>query len=445
VTPFDGRLLIAGGENPIHEVELAAPRKSAEVYDPSSGRFELPSIELVEERTRHAAIRLSSGATLLVGGRGVVGDALRVLELVNPERRSASIVGLTALRAARIDPSVLQLDDGRIFVAGGVAGDGTPLSVLEWLSGDAREHLGVLVPPDMPARYDRAFAALPGGGVLGVGGCEAREPVDRDEADVCAQHCRTGCPPLSGYDAWWILPDGAQRRLEFELQAPRPVLVGGADGRPLFASGAPGDTRLYRFDPWHAAFELLPFESERPPRAGLPARAIDVQAFVWLAEHDDEVTLEGVRLGTRNRYSRDVFLVAQADPEAPDRPLNLVIDRLPDGNVDYDGALSLTPEGEATVYVAATDYADLVLDVHFEGAPPRVVLGATELGGAACPWPSAGSPVRLERRGQTATLSSAGATVGCALGGSERLRLGFRASSEMPTRILRIDVIRAGG
>jgi hypothetical protein len=175
VTPFGRRLLVAGGEDPIHEEELAAPQKTAEVYDPARAAFGA-SIELVVERTRHAAVVLASGATLLVGGRGVVGDALRVLEVVSPERQSASIAGLTALRAPRIAPSALLLDDGRLFVGGGTAADGTPLSALEWLSGDARTHLGAVFPPDLPARYDRAFAALPGGGVLMAGGCDSREP-----------------------------------------------------------------------------------------------------------------------------------------------------------------------------------------------------------------------------------------------------------------------------
>jgi hypothetical protein len=442
VTAFGDRLLVAGGENPLHgEGDAAEPRKTAELYDPRRRSFDAESIALVEPRSQHAAVALANGSTLLVGGRGAIGDALRVLELVNPDRRSASIAGLAALLAPRIAPSAFALDDGRVFVGGGSAADGTPLSVLEWLSADGRAHLGAVFPPEMPARYDRAFVAMPGGGVLAVGGCEARAPRDDAEAEACAEACRSGCPPRPGYDAWWITRDGEPRALEFDLAAPRPLLLGGEGGTPILATGAPGERRLYRFDPWHARFDALPVTVPAPPRAGLPAASVDVEALVWLAETAEGVLLEGLRVGTRNRFARDVLLVTQADPEFPDRPLHLAPDRGLDELAGYDGALWFTEGAAARVYVAATDYADVSLEIDFEGEPPRVWLGQSELGGTLCPFPSGESPIWVIRSGSTARLRAGAATTQCDVAAG-RLNVAFAAPLRGDTRIRSVDLER---
>src|SRR5690606_5314369 len=210
VTPFGATLLVAGGENPLHGEEgaRAEPRDTAERFDPGARRF-VGSIPLVEPRSRHAAVVLASGETLLVGGRGALGDALRVLELVSPDSERGSIAGLPALRAPRLSPSAFVLDDGRLFVGGGTSADGAPLAALEWLSGDARQHLAFELAPVIPPRHERAFAPLPGGGVLAVGGCEERPPRDDEDAETCTALCNRGCPPEAGYDAYWIAPDGA--------------------------------------------------------------------------------------------------------------------------------------------------------------------------------------------------------------------------------------------
>ncbi|HVJ19295.1 MAG TPA: hypothetical protein VM686_27940, partial [Polyangiaceae bacterium] len=128
VSEFGDELLVAGGENPIHDVavEERVLRSSAEIYDPVARRFELELLELREPRTRHAALVLPSGETLLVGGRGAFGTALATLEVVDPATRSSS-VALDPLNFGRIEPVALGLSDGRIFVGGGYDADGEPL------------------------------------------------------------------------------------------------------------------------------------------------------------------------------------------------------------------------------------------------------------------------------------------------------------------------------
>ena len=185
VTPFGDKLLIAGGENPLRgqSAELAPASGTAEVFDPRTGRVEPARISLSVERSRHAAVALDSGETLLVGGRGPRGTALNALEVVSPRTGSASLASLPSLDAGRLFPVVLRLDDRRLFIAGGTSADNTPLAAMEWLSADARTHLLTRLPENLPARYDRAFAPLPGGGVLAVGGCAPSEV-------TCESACR---------------------------------------------------------------------------------------------------------------------------------------------------------------------------------------------------------------------------------------------------------------
>lgn len=443
VTSFGSRLLVAGGENPLHSGEQGAEaRDTAEVFDPASGRFEGVLIGLTEPRTRHAALALPGGETLLVGGRGAFGDALEVLETIPPGASRGSIAGLSALIAPRLSPTALLLDDGRVFVGGGTAVDGTPLSAFEWLSSDGREHLAELFPSEIGPRHDRAFAALPGGGVLIAGGCEAREPADADDAQACAEACRQGCPPTNGYDAWWIAPDGALSPVELPAAAPRPVLLGD-DGAPWLFGGSPGDSTVWRFNPWKSRFEAAGLEVLAPPRAGLPATSLGAQAFAWLAEEGDEVAMHGMRLGTRNRYSRDLFLVTRVDPDDPSRPLNLVPDRAPMDQVTYDGTLVFSPSSPVAVLVAGTDYLDLTLRVEVgeSSAAPRVVLGSATLGGADCPWPELGSgQLRAVRHGRSVTLVTQGGQRTCTVP-EGRLRAGLMGG-DAETRVLRMEVER---
>ncbi len=53
VTEFGARMLVAGGEDPIHDVpaEARVLRQTAEIYDPKARRFELDLVELREART----------------------------------------------------------------------------------------------------------------------------------------------------------------------------------------------------------------------------------------------------------------------------------------------------------------------------------------------------------------------------------------------------------
>src|SRR5450755_2419818 len=210
VSDFGGKVLVAGGENPIHDSSARASvlRDSAEIYDPDPlvRSFEPSLLKLAAPRTHHAAAALDSGETVLIGGRAEDSDASRFVEVISPATQVSKLV--ENLAVGRSDPQVLRLSDGRILVAGGTDADGHPVGALEWRSADASS-LGA--PWDgsttLPPRFDRAFAALPGGAVLAVGGCEDRDPVPGED---CSVWCQRGCPPTPvrskqpSYDAFWI-------------------------------------------------------------------------------------------------------------------------------------------------------------------------------------------------------------------------------------------------
>ncbi len=457
VTQFGEQLLVAGGEQPVFGVPEAdvEPHATAEVFDPKLGRFSGEVIQLRSTRTRHAALTLDDGRTLLVGGRTRVGAtsiAQYQLEIVDPKQKRASVADAIA---PRIEPHALRLTDGRIFVGGGVGLDGSLTEpVAQWLTKDA--HLDdTAVSSDVAPRFDRAFVATAGGGVLAVGGCEDRPATSDQDAAACAA-CGHGCVPLAdGYDAWWIDRDGAATRVGLNgISAPRPILLPGSDGRPwLVAATAntPEKPQLFRFNPWlfPPGFEPAAAASgERLPQPGMPQPiSLEPDAFVWIDDSDGRGQLLGLRLGTRNRYAQDLALVLLSDPVDLTRPAHLVPDRHPAArDVSYDGRLTLS-DPAVTVVVADADYADVTVRVHRHGAPlPILLLGQTLLGGADCPWPDgnetgddADLPTLL-RRGTEAELRFHGGGQACRVEPG-RLPLGVRAGDGV-TIITELDVQR---
>ncbi len=454
ITPFGAGFLVAGGQRPlagVPEAELDV-HASAELFDPARGAFTTPLVALQNARTHHAALTLADGRTLLVGGRtrtGSVSIAQYQLEIVDPRDNRVSLGDAIA---PRIDPVALRLSDGRVFVGGGTLLNGSLSEpVGEWLSADARLE-STKLSGDVPARFERAFVAMAGGGVLAVGGCEDRPPASAADADACAQ-CPNGCAPLDGFDAWWIDGQGGASRVSLSgVSAPRPRLLPGSDGRPwLVAADAasPGVQRLFRFNPWAARFEPAPVPAGlRLPSAGSPAPlALDADTFAWV-DDAERGELVGLRLGARSRFTRDVALVLSSDPLDPLRPEHLVPTRaLAAGGTNYDGALNLV-DPELTVLVADTDYADVTVQLRVAGPGlPRVLLGGTALGGDACPWPEGDARggdadwPTVVRRGARAQLRYRGAQSAPCSVENGRISLGLAAGDE-PSVVTQLEIVR---
>ncbi|MDO9438037.1 kelch repeat-containing protein [Hydrogenophaga sp.] len=200
-----GKVLVVGGFNSDNVV-----LNSAEVYDPMTGAWTLLPTRLSAPRTRHAAVLLSDGKTLLViGGAGVTtaelykvdGSATKVIPYgiggefhqavklddgsvlaisggSNSSRRfnpaTSSWTTSTMLSGERSSPTVTLLADGRVLVAGG-----TVSNTAEIYNPDVNRWTAAA--PMADARQ-RAVAALLGdGSVLVVSGVTSDGVLDASE------------------------------------------------------------------------------------------------------------------------------------------------------------------------------------------------------------------------------------------------------------------------
>ncbi len=447
VTDFGGKVLVAGGENPIHDPSAPAAvlRDTAEIYDPAANvqSFQPDLLKLAVPRTQHAAVTLESGETVLIGGRAADSDASGFVEVISPDSLVAKLIG--NLKVARNAPRALRLTDGRILIADGEDEDGHPIGALEWRATDASP----LTAPwdgsvELPARFDRAWVALPGGAALAVGGCEDRSP---EAGEDCSQWCARGCPPTPDpmtkqrYAAFWVAADGSVSELDFPFSAARPTLLSGSDGRPWLVSAgidedgnaARGNFVAYRFDPWQKSFVQTDLDLGSPASEG-NARFVSTgpDAFVWFEQDASGPVVQGARWGTRSTFVTDVALVTLRDEEDSRRPAHLAPDHVPSESVRYDsvhGVLELAQVSDAAsrpcVWVTDAEYANFSARIAFSSdTPPTLGLGVTAVSEAgdndqtsACRLPvadtSAGGSLELLRRGTRLRINLGAASVTC--------------------------------
>jgi hypothetical protein len=462
VTEFGAGLLIAGGEAPDDDGE---PRDSAEVYDPELGQFESQTIGLQYARTRHTAITLRNGETLLVGGRNEAGPLER-LEVVSPVSRRSAYLGVAGLETGREHPQVVRLSDDRVFVGGGVDSNGGPVASAQWFTADAGKTVGdseadLEIP--LPPRHDWSFVALPGGGVLGVAGCDpALTPEETCETDddCCLARCgpERGCPSDT---AIWFTRD----RTATEFRAPAtfsaPLLAPGSDGSPWLVDAGLPTAPVYRFDPWRTEFQRTTATLSAPPgrsrqatgSAGFgpqpPLVSLGPDTFAWFSA-DAPPSLMVFRGGTRGPLSNDLPLVVLTDPDDPARPAHLAPDRATGDGLFVRNQESMQNElrlaagaGATRVWLTDARFGDATVRIDFEDAPPRLLVDALEVGSAECPWPrpdeSSGS-VSITRRGTALHLAQGRAVARCD-GPDGAVSLGLRAGAR-PSRVSRFEVVR---
>ena len=459
ITGFGEQLLVAGGEYPIHESGSPASvlNATAEVYDPITSSFDPEFVPLSLGVAKHAATLLVSGETALIGGVTDASRASNFIQVVSPLTRTSKLLG--TLQVGRRAPAVLRLSDGRLFVAGGEDAAGAPVAALEWRDADTSP---LPAPFDgsitLPPRFDRAYAALPGGAVLAVGGCEDRAPhADED----CMRDCLRGCPPTP-FEAFWIAADGAVSPLSLSLGAGHPSLLPGTDGGPWLIASAAGRASLSRFDPWHGDFELIDpdfgLDDTRPPARFV---ALGLDSFAWFTEDGQAGVLTGSRLGTRSAFSSDVALVGPRDPDDPSRPAHLVPDHAPSEDLTYEtgpGALRFAAaEGAGAspcVWVSDALFADFSAEIEFSSSvSPSLRLGPTRLvdpaasdAGDSCVLPALapdaeGGRILITRTGNHAALSLGNARSECTVS-TQRVAVGVCASSLGAARVTRVRVTR---
>jgi len=112
----DGRVLIAGGGD---SASLADTRgiKSAEIYDPNTGKFTLTGT-LVVPRQYHRATLLANGKVLITGGSTFsTTSSIPIVEIYDPEKGKFSVI--KPMNQRRVAHAATLLSDGRVLIAGG--------------------------------------------------------------------------------------------------------------------------------------------------------------------------------------------------------------------------------------------------------------------------------------------------------------------------------------
>jgi len=378
VTTFGAGALVAGGARPDNGELLA----SAEVF--SGTDFDGVLIPLSEGRASHAAVVLTTGETLLVGGTGNRG-ALATLEVVDPKTRRVRTAGLAHLDAPRSKPFALRLASGEILVAGGTDDKGNPVGSLEWLSFDGREHKQTR---PFPASLTQGFVALPGGGALAVLSPPTPTPDFKNVWVISADRTADAATSIAG-----------------TLREVR--LFPGSAGSPVLYTG---DNWL-RWQPWLGEFGLMAevASGRGPDRDTLVSPDLGLAA--WVSVDNGHATLFGLRFDARGAYTTD----SARGPLLAGSTVFLAPDRLvaPSATpIAYEPDRGLLLDTGATAFLTDSTFASFALDLTVTGPAPIVVLRdeagvELEVGGGTCPIvvPDGTTLLHVERDGAAVTVT----------------------------------------
>jgi uncharacterized protein (DUF2147 family) len=159
-------VLIAGG---IDQLDGYGNLKTAELYDPATGKFK-PTGSMSVGRANQTATLLKNGRVLITGGTNSIG--LASAEIYDPATGKFSKTG--SMTVARQDHAASLLADGRVLVAGGTANGATgPFGVLASAEVYDPATGKFKATGSMAARRDGpAAAALADGSVVIVGGTD---------------------------------------------------------------------------------------------------------------------------------------------------------------------------------------------------------------------------------------------------------------------------------
>ena len=416
--------LVAGGEDPDSQSAVG----TAEIYVPKTGAesdigdFDRVRIDLSEPRTKHGAVVLASGETLLVGGIGQLGTPLGTMEIIDPKTRRYRTSGVATLAVPRSAPTVLRLASGEILVAGGFDRSNLPVPTIEWFSADASRPSKRTV--DLVTGQERAFVPLEAGGALAV------------------VRPATGVTDFN--TVWVISADGT-------LEAAVPIdpstldrlrLFPGTDGAPVLWTGQ----RWLRWQPWFAAFQPIADAPSRGPR-GTAIASGDAGLALWLDDRTDldenivfdtpQLYVRGYRFDTRSRFGtvKNPLLVDGTAGLAPDR-----VSGTPGSSIRFIDGKGLELGPGASAFVTDLTFSRVAIELD-GGDTPYVVLRQEdgrelEVGGAACPFSetSASSTLatlHIERNGKRVTVALGdGATRDCVgeLDPDARVAVGVRGA-----------------
>jgi hypothetical protein len=119
----DGKVLITGGMRRNQDFY-----KSAELYDPATGKFQRTG-EMSVGRVGHIAVLLRSGKVLVAGG-WIGQEGTDSAELYDPTTGKFTVIAKMTARRGR--PSATLLADGDVLLAGGEEHDNEALASVEF-------------------------------------------------------------------------------------------------------------------------------------------------------------------------------------------------------------------------------------------------------------------------------------------------------------------------
>lgn len=116
----NGKVLVAGGSSTGQHANGTVEEASAEVYDPSTGRF-TPTGKMTTPRNKLGAALLADGKVLIVGGQtsGAQGTRLATTEIYDPVKGTFTSGPKMNFERFKLLKGVVALRGGRILVAGG--------------------------------------------------------------------------------------------------------------------------------------------------------------------------------------------------------------------------------------------------------------------------------------------------------------------------------------
>ncbi len=156
----DGRVLVVGG----FAAEGTAPQRSAEVFDPATGRWELVG-DVATGRGGAAAALLGDGRVLIAGGWVGSDTYTATTELFDPE--TGRFESGPDLPAAADGLAATSLNDGSVLVAGGQSRSQVPTDAAVRITRDADL---VQIKGLDTARFKHTVVTLPSGEALVIGG-----------------------------------------------------------------------------------------------------------------------------------------------------------------------------------------------------------------------------------------------------------------------------------
>jgi len=218
-------LVIDGGQLDADDLLVSIP--SAEVFDPSQGKFSTTGTPCIA-RELHTATLLMNGKVLVAGGTRFSGypswlPATPIAELYDPASRSFSITG--SMQTARTEHTATVLSDGRVLIAGGSTSV-DPLASTEIYNPSPGTFVAAanMTSP----RSNQTATMLSSGKVLIVGGENGEEALTSAELYDPAMNTFSSTGSMatarSGHTAT-LLANGK-------------VLIAGGVSSPLFAYGA---------------------------------------------------------------------------------------------------------------------------------------------------------------------------------------------------------------